>query len=244
MKESTAKQLLKSVKESYNQIANEFSDTRNYSWEEFKYFKPHLFENAEIVDLGCGNGRLIEFLNSYYLGQTFHYIGIDNSEGLLRNAQKKYPKQIFLPGDQLDIPLSEKQADLIFNIAAFHHIPSKKLRIEALEQMNRALKPGGKLIITVWMLFQKKYWLANLKAWLKFIYTLGSYSPTDLMIDWKNGQKKVLAKRYYHSFLPWELKKLIKKAGFIIEEDFSVKKGKKTSFLKAYNYCIVAKKNE
>ncbi len=242
MKESTAKQLLKSVKDSYNQIANEFSDTRNYSWEEFKYLKPYLFENAEIVDLGCGNGRLIEFLNSYYLGQPYRYIGIDNSEGLLRNAQKKFPKQVFLPGDQLDIPLAENQADLIFNIAAFHHIPSKQLREEALEQMHKVLKPGGKIIITVWMLFQKKYWLANLKAWLKFLYTFGAYSPTDLMIDWKNGNKQVLAKRYYHSLLPSELKNLIKKAGFKIREDFSVKKGQKVPFLKSYNYCIIAEK--
>lgn len=242
MKESTAKQLLQSVKDSYNQIANEFSDTRNHSWNEFKYFKRFLSKDAEIIDLGCGNGRLNEFLDSYYLGQNYNYIGIDNSTGLLKNAQKKYPGKVFLPGDQIEIPVSENQADLIFNIAAFHHIPSRSLRLKALAEMNRVLKPQGKLIITVWMLFQRKYLLENFKAWLKFLVTLGKFAPNDLFIPWKNGSGKKLANRYYHSFLPGELKKLLQESGFKIIEDFSVKKGEKTEFLKSYNYCLIAEK--
>lgn len=244
MKEATARKLLQSVSESYNQIANEFSDTRHYAWDEFKYFKPYLFENAEIVDLGCGNGRLIKFLDQYYLGQPYRYVGIDNSTNLLQAAHQKFPKNVFLPGDQLNIPLSENQADIIFNIAAFHHIPSKILRLKALAEMKKVLRHNGILIITVWNLWQTKYWWANLTGWLRSIFSLGDYAVNDLYIPWKNGQGKVVSKRYYHNFIPAELNRLLKKSGFTIMESFSAKKGQKTSFLKGFNYIVIARNHD
>lgn len=243
MKESTAHKLLQHVAESYNQIANEFSDTRNHSWEEFKYFKKYLQPGAEIVDLGCGNGRLLEFLYQHYLSNDFHYIGIDNSSGLLSHAQKKYPRTVFLPGDQLAIPITDKSADIILNIAAFHHLPSYDLRFQALLEMNRILKPGGFLIITVWNLWQRKYFWQNLQAWLKFFTSLGDYAPTDLFIPWKNGNGQTKSHRYYHNFLPFELNSFLSKAGFTIAESFSVRKGQKVPFLQSFNYCIIAQKS-
>lgn len=246
MKEATAKKLLQHVQESYNLIADEFSDSRYKSWEEFKYFKPYLKPQAEIVDLGCGNGRLLDFLNQEYLAhgpKSFHYIGIDNSNNLLKNAKKKHPEAIFLNGDQLTIPISENQADCILNIAAFHHIPSYSLRFQALLEMNRVLKTDGYLIITVWNLWQKKYFKALLKSIWKFFISFGDYSPNDLFISWKGSQEKVgKVERYYHAFLPSELIRLVKKANFEIIETFAVKKGQKVPFLKSFNFCIVAKK--
>lgn len=243
MKESTAHKLLKHVAESYNQIANEFSDTRNHSWEEFKYFKKYLQSGDEIVDLGCGNGRLLEFLFQHYLSNDFHYIGIDNSSGLLAHAQKKYPRAAFLPGDQLSIPITDNSADLIMNIAAFHHLPSHNLRLQALLEMKRIIKPGGFLIITVWNLWQSKYLWQNFLAWLKFLTSLGDFAPNDLFIPWKNGKGEIKSHRYYHNFLPAELNALLAKTGFTIKESFSVRKGQKVTFLKSFNYCIIAQKS-
>ena len=128
MKESTTKKLLQQVTESYNQIANEFSDTRNHPWEEFKYFQEYLHPEAEIIDLGCGNGRLLNFLNQHYLDNKFQYIGIDNNQALLAHAQKKFPQSQFFLGDQLAIPREDNSIDIIMNIAAFHHLPSHNLR--------------------------------------------------------------------------------------------------------------------
>lgn len=241
MREATAQKLMRGVIDSYNSIANEFSDTRQYSWNEFNYFKPYLFENAEIVDLGCGNGRLIKFLDHFFLGLKYRYVGIDNSAGLLRHATIQFPKKIFLSGDQLNIPLSEKQVDLIFNIAAFHHIPSGNLRLKALDEMKRVLKPQGILILTVWNLWQWKYWRTNLFGWLRSLCSLGDYAPNDLFIPWKNSQGEIKSKRYYHNFLPAELDQVVKKAGFTIVENFSVRKGQKTSLGKSFNYVIIAR---
>ena len=198
--------------------------------------------NSSILDLGCGNGRVIEFLYKHYLSNNFRYIGIDNSEKLLEQALKLHPKEIFLPGDQLSLPIEDNQTDIILNIAAFHHIPSRNLRLQALLEMKRILKPSGVLIISVWNLFQRKYWLENLKAWLKFLTSFGNYAPNDLFIPWKNNQGEVLSHRYYHNFLPSELKSIIKSAGLEIIESYSVKKGLKVPFWKSYNYCIITRK--
>lgn len=241
LKKAQINKILDNVKISYNHIADEFSDTRQYSWDDFNFFKPYLFENAEIIDLGCGNGRLINFLDQYFLGQTYRYIGFDNSDNLLEKAHQLHPQKVFLPGDQLEIPLSENQADLVFNIAAFHHIPSANLRRQALMETKRVLKPGGILIMTVWNLWQTKYLIANLKAWLSSILSLGSLAPNDLFIPWKNSHGKIMTSRYYHNFLPWELKNLVKKSGFKILKAFPAKKGAKSSFLKSYNYILIAR---
>lgn len=241
MQQKIVNKLLREVQESYHQIANEFSDTRHYSWEEFTYFKPYLKTNAEIVDLGCGNGRLLDFLYSHYLSHNFHYIGIDNNTSLLAKAHQKYPKEVFLPGDLINIPLEKNQADLVLSIAAFHHLPSQALRLQSLAEIKKVLRQDGLLILTVWNLWQKKYLWQNIKAWLRSIFTLGNYALNDLQIPWKNGQGKQLTSRYYHNFTPAELNKLLKKAGFVIIESFSTKKGQKLPFLKSFNYCIVAK---
>jgi len=241
MKEAIARQLLQEVQQSYNQISAEFSDRRNYSWPDFNFFKPYLFENAEIVDLGCGNGRLIQFLDQYFLGNRYRYLGIDNSDKLLQHAHRLYSKNVFLPGDQLNIPLENHQADLLFNIAAFHHIPSRKLRLEALREIRRVLKTDGLLILTVWNLWQWKYFAAMVRAFFQYIFSLGRLAPNDLFIPWKNSHGDLLAKRYYHNFLPGELKGLLRKAGFQIVKSFSSRKGRLTGFLQGFNYIVIAK---
>ncbi len=244
MKKATAKKILQSVKESYNSIANEFSDTRQYSWKEFDFFKPYLHERAEIVDIGCGNGRLIKFLDQFYLGKPYRYIGLDNSNNLLQKAHQSFPNRLFLPGDQLSIPVDENEIDIIFNIAAFHHIPSYKLRLEALMGMHRILKKDGKLIITVWNLWQYKYLKENIKGWSNWLFSFGQFAPNDLFISFKNGKGTNLANRYYHNFFPFEIKYLAKKAGFKVLEKYSCRKGKKCSFLQGHNYVLILQKDE
>lgn len=241
MLEKKAKKLLKQVQSTYNEIAEEFSDTRQTSWEEFDFFSPYLKPGAEIVDLGCGNGRILKFLAKKTAGwdqPAFRYIGIDNSQKLLEKALQINPQQTFIFGDQLEIPIAENKVDLLFSIAAFHHLPSQRLQQQALLEMKRTLKKDGILIMTVWNLWQKKYWSPILKAILRSIFSLGFYHPGDLFIPW--GQQKI--PRYYHAFTPGELEKLLLKTGFEIMELFCAKRGKKVPFKQSQNICIIAKK--
>ena len=144
----------------------------------------------------------------------YHYLGIDNNENFLNIAQKKYPEQKFIKGDLLKIPMEDESTNIIFNIRSFHHIPSKLLREKSLHEMKRTLKDNGILIISVWNLWQKKYFKELLLAFLRSIITFGTYEFNDTFISC--GKKD---KRYYHAFTRKEFTKLIEKSGFKILEN-------------------------
>jgi len=231
MKEKTAKELLKKVEKDYGQIAEDFDKTRKWLWPEFDFFKKYTKPNQTILDFGCGNGRL------YELFEDINYIGIDNNKNFIKIAQKNYPSAKFVFGNLIELP-STYQADLIFSIATFHHIPSVKLRKKSIQVLNQNLKQDGVLILTVWNLFQKKYFKYVLMAILRFIYTFGKYDWNDTFIPWgKSG-----IKRYYHAFTPNELKRLFKKSHFEIIDMFYTKKGNKVPFLLSHNICLICRK--
>ncbi len=243
MRQKTAEKLLKKVEADYNSISQEFSQTRQKPWPEFKFFEPyldskHLSDNPTILDLGCGNGRLLTFLKDHLEKKSINYTGLDISDGLLKQAQKQWPQETFLRGSQLSIPLKDKSIDQIWSIAAFHHIPSPKLRLQSLTEMHRVLKKNGTLIMTNWNLFQAKYRPHLLKAAWRSITSFFDYEATDLMIPW--GDSGV--NRYYHAFRPNELTSLLQDANFEILESFCTKKDQKVSFWQSFNICTICRK--
>jgi len=234
MKQNTAKKLLKKVHDDYTKIADDFSQTRKWLWPEFIFFKKYIKEGSKILDLGCGNGRFYPFLKDI---KNILYLGIDNNEALITHAQNIYPSTNFVVGNLLDIPYHDK-VDILFSIASLHHIPSRLLRNKSIQQLGDVLKKDGYVVITVWNLFQKRYRKYILKSLFNFIIQLGKYDWNDTFIPW--GKTKI--NRYYHAFTPKELKKLFRENNFDIVAMFYTKKGKKTSFLKSHNICLICKK--
>ncbi len=244
MRHITASKILSKVVADYDKINDEFDKTRRFPGKEFKYFDPYIRNNPCILDLGCGNGRLLKYIESLDKKDTGDIIfkGIDNNNNLIDKATKAFSHiryANFKKGDQLNIPLADKSIDIIFNIRAFHHIPSKKMRLKAIVEMKRVLKDNGIVIITVWNLWQKKYAYALLKALLRFLITIGSYDINDTFIPW--GKK---TNRYYHAFLPSELKHLVMSEGFDIKELFYVKKGVKTGLMQSHDIVLIASKSK
>lgn len=235
MRTKTKKKILENVKTTYNEIADEFSQTRHYSWPEFQFFKKHLKEaELKILDLACGNGRLVNFLDKKH-----KYIGMDISRNLIKNAKKLHPKHKFQVGDMLDLSdLKKNHFDVLTCVAAFHHIPSRKSRLQALQNMYDVLKPGGKLILTVWNLWQPKYRKYIYKAFIRSLLSFGNFHPCDTFIPW--GKKKTA--RYYHSFTPKEMFSLLKKAKFKLLEA-NITKGKELAdIFDGHNQIYICKK--
>lgn len=170
---------------------------------------PYLKKAGHILDLGCGNGRFVRFLQQEKL--TCHYLGVDNSRELIKIAQKKHPNHHFVQGDQLKIPAEDETTDLVLSIRAFHHLPSQKTRNRALQEIRRVLSKNGTIIISVWNLWQIKYWKQLAAAFALCIFTLGSYAFNDTFIPWKKKEK-----RYYHAFTKHELRQLLIKNNFTI----------------------------
>ncbi len=236
MQKKCAEKIRQQVKVTYSSIASEFDQTRKNLWQEFEHFLDYVGQDAKVLDLGCGNGRLYELIKK----KNAIYIGIDNNEALLKKARENFPGAKFRLGDMTSLNLPDKSFDVVFNIAAFHHIPGKELRHKASYEMHRVLKPDGILILTVWNLFQWKYLWNFIRSILSFIFHLGlKYSWNDLWIKW--GSHHI--KRYYHAFLPCELKNYFTK-GWKTEEFYFVRKGTRVKFWKSYNICLILRKKK
>ena len=195
------------LKEVYNTISQEFSSSRVFPWEELQLFIPYLKDNFKILDLGCGNGRLIKILEENNC--KIEYTGIDFSTELIKQAQESFPKYTFKVKDMNNIDYEENSFNMVFMIASFHHLETKEERLELLKKINKWLKPGGYLFMTNWHLFQKKYFkflfknIRKKKAW------------NDFFIPWQTySQKGERLWRFYHSFTKRELENLLKKTNF------------------------------
>jgi len=231
MDRQTEQNLLKIVKGNYQTVAEEFNITRKKEiWPEIKELALGIKDQDKILDVGCGNGRLLEVL----VDKNVQYLGLDQSPNLINLAQENYPKNDFRLGDLLDLgQIKEHNFDYVFCLAVFHHLPSDKLRIQALKQLKNKVSPQGQIIISVWNLWGHpnhrhliwKFFLLKLlkKHKMKF---------GDVLFSWKNSQQQVVSQRYYHAFTALKLKKLAKLAGLQIMRLYHDK----------YNYWLVLKK--
>jgi ubiquinone/menaquinone biosynthesis C-methylase UbiE len=228
MEKEYAEYLLEKTKKDYDLIAGEFSQTRGFLWEELKKFKDLIKEGEKVLDLGCGNGRLLEILQD----KEIEYIGVDSSWKLIEIAKEKHPNFQFLVADALSLPFLENSFDKVFSISVFHHIPSEELRLQFLKEIKRILKPKGILILTVWNLWQKRYFLLILKFTLLKIFFRSKLDFKDIFIPW--GKK---IDRYFHCFTKSEIEKLIKKVNLKI-----LNSGKLKSQSGRYHLYLIAQK--
>lgn len=229
MKKDYAEYLLKKTKEDYNLIAEDFSRIRWNIWAELSTFRDYVKDGDEILDIGCGNGRLLELLK----GKNIEYIGVDNSERLIDIAKRRYPTKKFLVADTLNLPFPNDYFDKIFLIAVLHNIPSKELRFETLQEARRVLKSEGLLILTVWDIWRKKTVILILKHLFLKLIGKSQLDFKDVFVPW--GKK---VRRYYHYFTKRELINLVEREGFKIKK-FGVAKNETG---KRSNIYLIAEK--
>ncbi|OGZ26637.1 MAG: hypothetical protein A2365_01235 [Candidatus Nealsonbacteria bacterium RIFOXYB1_FULL_40_15] len=218
MKKEYAEYLLNKTKADYNLISREFSETRNRLWDEIGFlFYNYLKENESVLDSGCGNGRYYELFRE----KNINYVGIDNSEELIKIAKEKHPEADFRIGDSLSLPFEDSSFDKVYSIAVLHRIPSYSFRARFLKEAKRVLKKDGYLILTVWKIpniYKRKSQLLLLKHTLLKLLGISKLDFKDVLEPWGNKTFK-----YYHWFSKRELKSLLKKSGFKIKEIGAIK---------------------
>jgi SAM-dependent methyltransferase len=232
MKKKIAKAILKLVEDSYNSIATDFDLTRKKElWPKIKEYAAKVDDGNRVLDLACGNGRLLQAFKD----KKISYLGIDNSIGLVNIARRNYPGFEFVKGNVLyllDLLDKEKKYDYVFCLAALQHIPGKKLRLEALKNMGDILAENGEVIVSNWNLWQSQH---RKKIFLFIFYKIIGFNSLDfkdILFPWKRNNGQRISYRYYHAFTKRELIKLAEKAGFkkiILEKD-------------KYNYWLFLKK--
>lgn len=230
MDKNYAQYLLNKTRQDYNLIADQFSSTRRFAWQELEPLYHYVLPEEKVLDVGCGNGRLL----SIFKDIDINYTGVDNSKKLIEIAKKTYPSAAFLVADALCLPFSANYFDKVYSVAVLHHIPSEELRLKFLEEAKRVLRPGGLLILTIWDLWRGRGWRWNLESGFLKILGKSKLDFKDIFVPWQG-----LCQRYIHCFTRRELKNLIEKAGFKVKEIGALKmsKGKES------NIYVVAEKH-
>lgn len=215
MNEATVQKIQRLVMENYNKIAADFDTSRKKElWPEARLLAAEVVPGSRVLDIGCGNGRLLEAWSN----KDVEYLGADNSPALVTLAQKNYPDAIFRVMDILDLSvLPDNYYDHIFCLAVILHLPSRGLRLRALKNLAVKLKPGGRAVISVWDLYGYRKFrpLMRRANWHKFIGR-SDLDYGDLIFPWKNAQGQIVSDRYYHAFRSRELVKLLAAAGLKI----------------------------
>jgi tRNA (uracil-5-)-methyltransferase TRM9 len=210
--------LEKDIKD-YETLAEDFSRTRHFTWD-IEILSQYVSDGDRILDLGCGNGRLLKVLR----GRKMEYFGLDTSKKLIEIARREHPQNRFEVGDILNLPYSDDFFNKVFVIRTLHHIPSKEFRLQALREARRVLKPGGLLVLTVWNVWGSKY-KKNLLRVVKygFLKIIGKTKLdfSDAFIPWWIMGEKV--NRYFHFFTKKELKNLTEEVGLEVEKIWSSK---------------------
>lgn len=209
MKKDYAQYLLKKTTEDYNLIAEQFSSTRRFLWKDLEPLIKYAIPRDKVLDIGCGNGRLLQLFKDI----DIDYTGVDSSEKLIEIARQHYPNKKFQLAEALKLPFPNNYFDKVYAIAVLHHIPSEELRLEFLREARRVLHSEGKMVLTVWNLWQWRGWGLNLKYVILKILGRSKLDFKDVFVPWGKS-----CQRYIHCFAKKELKDLVRKAGFKVKE--------------------------
>ncbi|MFA5359053.1 MAG: methyltransferase domain-containing protein [Patescibacteria group bacterium] len=235
MKKSLAQDVLADNRNTYNLIAEKFSNTRNRQWPTIERLaEKYVTAKNKILDVGCGNGRLYDLLQ----GKDVDYLGIDSSDNLIKLAGATGGR--FIVKDILDLDFGQ-EFDVVFAIAVINHLPNKDLRLKTLGNIFAALKKDGYLIMTNWNLWrlsirQKTVWKYLLRGKAK--KQKGSFRDVVTYFHDQDSEYPL----YYYAFTLYELKKLVRRAGFKVVEAYYEKNGKKSWWGAGNNLVLVCQK--
>ena len=77
-------------------------------------------------------------------------VGTDRSFNLIGCARDTSPDYSLFGADSLNLPLRSGSFDAVISIAVVHHFSTDSLRIQAISELARIAKQGGKVLIYVW----------------------------------------------------------------------------------------------
>ena len=189
------------VKDVYNKIAKEFSNTRYRPWTCVESFLDNVEIGCKIGDIGCGNGK-----NMKYREDCENY-GCDFSEELVKICKDDGLDVVY--GDILSVPFEDKQFDYTICIAVIHHLSTPEKRKKAIDEVIRVTKKGGRILLLVWALEQPE----NSRR---------KFEKQDNMVTWKSKKGDLMGERYYYVFKKDELENLINDSVTIVESFYEL----------------------
>jgi len=173
------------VYETYQNISSRFDKTRGYVWHGVTEFLDGLSAGSTLLEIGCGNGKNLMYRSD------LKSKGVDFVPNFVEMCQTRGLDVI--EANALTLPFEDASFDAVISIAVFHHLVSEERRRQALVEMNRVLKPGGKGMVMCWA-YEQEY--NGTSATSRRIVGKGDqYVP---WIDYKERNR--LGERFYYFY--------------------------------------------
>lgn len=205
----------KAVPKEFNRIAARYdfatSMSQGYSTDlEASVKKLNLKGDEHVLDLCCGTGKsTLPLLKALPHGRI---TGLDNSEGMLAVAEKKFHGEIqqgkisLTLSDAMNPPFEDESFDAIFVAYGLRNMPDYQT---FLNQTYRLLKPGGTICIHDYSIKEN--------AWAKAYWAILGYGFIVPFCTMLTGSSKIfsyLVKSVLSFARPGEVKNMMTKAGY------------------------------
>ncbi|MBT3416941.1 class I SAM-dependent methyltransferase [Candidatus Woesearchaeota archaeon] len=129
----------------YNKIAKIYAKYTEAKLMQFQLTRfESLLQGKKILDAGSGSGRDV----AYFLEDDFDAVGIDISQGQIKEAKKRVPKGKFLKQDFRKTKFEDNSLDGIWCMEGFVHLPKTEIK-KALKEFKRILKEDGIIYLSL-----------------------------------------------------------------------------------------------
>jgi ubiquinone/menaquinone biosynthesis C-methylase UbiE len=113
--------------------------------EEVYLFPKYFSKGTSVLDLACGAGRTTVYLHE----EGYKVKGVDLSDILIKEAQKRYPNISFEKGSYTDIREAKESYDnILISFNSLDYAYPETERKKALRECVRVMKAGGYLILS------------------------------------------------------------------------------------------------
>jgi len=190
--------------EFYKNHEESFSKSRDLNfWKGFFFVLKYIKSETNILDLGCGNGRFLQFLLEKSVDFK-SYLGVDSTIEFIKQNKEKYQQGNFHTQDIFEYENFQKigSYNLVVIFGVTHHIASKEFRINWFKNLNHLVEKNGVLVLS--------FWKFDILKSYKFIPNFYKIEENDYFLGWKKDFSNLRFCHFYNLKEINEIKRTLK----------------------------------